>query len=447
MIKAIIKNGTIIDPKNGVKEKCDILIEGQVIKKIEKNIKEEGNYVIDAKGMIVSPGFVDVHTNFCDPGVTSREDLKTGSLAAAKGGFTWVVLGSENRPSTSEANVLDYIKNFRMIMPINIYPTAAVTLDRQGAEMSDMQFLKNHGAIGFSDGLKPIENKELLRMIMKKSKELDIPLTLYSEDLTNVKVRGVSAGKVATSLSIKGASPIENEENDLKVNLDIAKETGCVLNLAYISTKGSIDLLKEAKKENDKLYVEVNPYNIFYTEKLYSSKKLVKKEGLAKLLPPLRTEQDKKAIIDGIKEGVVDIISSNHMPLTKEEKEGKLKDVLPGAIGLEIVLGLIGEKLVKEKILKWNEVIEKICVTPALLYGLDKYGAGSIDVGNTANLTIFNPDEKWILSEEDIASKSKNCPLVGESMQGRVKYTICNGRLVYKDVKNAEKMKNDTDNE
>lgn len=439
MLKVLIKNGLVIDPKNDVWANLDIYIEGKDIKEMAKKLNYEADYVVDATDMIVSPGFVDLHTNFCDPGDNSREDLKSGSLAAAKGGFTWIVLGSEHKPSTSEANVLDYITKFRVIMPVNIYPSAAVTVDRLGEEISDMQFLKNHGAVCFSDGYRPIENKELLKTIMKKAKEYNLPLAIYNEKLDKVKVRGISTGKIADSLNIKGASDPTFEDIDLEENLKLAKEIGCTLDIAYVSTKASVDKIREAKMENDNIYAEANPFNIFYTEKLYSSVK--KEESLAKMLPPLRTEADRKAIIDGLLDGTIDIISSNHMPCTEVEKKEKFKDATPGAIGLESMLGLLGAKMVNPEILYWNEVIEKISVNPAKLYGLDKYGAGSIDVGNVANLTIFDPNEKWTFEKSDIISKSKNSPIFGTELCGRVKYTICNGKLVYKDKKLEEKEK------
>lgn len=430
-MKALIKNGLVIDPANKIKEKIDVLIENQKIVEIKKNISCEANYVIDAKGLIVAPGFVDLHANFCDPGATDREDLKTGSLSAAKGGFTYVVLGTDNKPAPSESNVIDYINKYRSIMPINIYTSAAITLDRAGLEIADLNFLYNHGAFAFYDGLRGIGDKNLLKKAMEIIKSKNKVISVYSECDDDIKVRGIIDGAVAKKLGIKGATPVDAEVEDLKDNIALAKLTDAVIDLAYISCSESVDVVKEAKKNKQVLYAEVPALNLYLTDKALETK-----ESLAKVLPPLRSEADRIALCNGLKKDVIDIISSNHVPIEEKDKEGKLKDTQSGSIGLETVLGICGKKLVDEGYLGWKEVIEKISMNPAKLYGLDEEGAGRLDVGKLANITIFNPKEKWKLNEEDIVSKSHNTPLIGTELIGKVKYTICNGKLVYRDVNN-----------
>lgn len=440
-MRVLIKDGLVIDPKNKRHSKLDILLEDGVITKIKNNIDENYDYLIDAKDYIVSPSFVDLHTNFCDPGVTVREDLKSGSLSAIKGGYGFVVLGTDNKPSPSECNVIDYIMRYRQIMPLSIFPCGTITENKKGEKLADLQFLYNHGVVGFFDGLRPIVNKDLLNDALVKAKELGVPVALYSGKLDGVKVRGVNDGKVAQKLGIKGAEKSEDEAIDLYENIKVIKDIGTIVDFCYITTKESIDLINITKQNLSNVYAEVPALNLILTEKA-----LEKNGTLAKVVPSLKTESDRKALIEAVKNGDIDIISSNHAPCTKDEKEERLKSATNGAIGLETTLGICGKVLVSTNIMTWDQVIEKICVNPAKLYQIEDYGAGSLNEGDNANITIFDPNEKWELQEEEIASKSKNTPLIGVPLIGRVKYTICDGKLVYKDIPKTEETVEINDN-
>ena len=435
---ALIKNGLIIDPVNSVKEKKDILIENSIIKTIKRNISIESNNIIDAKGMIVSPGFVDLHANFCDPGATDREDLKSGSLSAAKGGYTHVVLGTDNKPAPSECNVLDYITRYASIMPINLYTSATITIDRLGLEASDINFLYSHGAFAFYDGLRAIEDKNLLSKIMTQVKNKNKILSIFSGTADDKYAKGIIEGPIAKKLKIKNPTPLDAEVNDLKDNIALAKMMGVALDLAYITSTESIEVVEEAKKNKQEIYAEVPALNLILNDNA------VEKIGVnAKVIPPLRDENDRVNLCKALKKGIIDVISSNHVPIEEKEKNTKLKDAASGAICLETVLGICGSKLVDDGYLNWKEVIEKISVNPAKVYGLDKEGVGSLSEGNKANITIFDPNEKWIFDEETIVSKSHNSPLIGMELMGKVKYTICNGKLVYR----AVELKKESDNE
>lgn len=431
-MKALIKNGMVIDPLNSIKEKCDILIENNIVKSVNKKIDEEANYVIDAKGMIVSPGFVDLHANFCDPGATDREDLKSGSLSAAKGGYTHVVLGVDNKPAPSECNVIDYIIRYASIMPTNIYASAAISEDRLGLEPADINFLYSHGAFAFYDGLRAIEDKNLLAKIMNLVKAKGKVLSIFSGTTDDKYTKGIIDGAVAKKLKIKNPTPLDAEANDLKDNLALAKLTGVKLDLAYVTSADSVELVEEAKRDKLEVYAEVPALNLILTDKA-----LDKYGSNAKVIPALRSESDRVSLCKALRKGVIDVISSNHVPVEQKDKNEKIKDAVSGAIGLETVLGICGLKLVDDGHLGWKEVIEKISVNPAKIFGLDAEGAGSITEGKKANITIFSPNEKWTLDEESIVSKSHNSPLIGVELMGKVKYTICNGRLVYR----AEELK------
>lgn len=431
-MKVLITNGTIIDPMNSIKDKMDVLIENNLIKAVEKKITDQADYVIDAKGLIVSPGFIDLHPNFCDPGATDREDLKSGSFSAAKGGITHVVLGVDNKPAPSECNVIDYIIRYASIMPTNIYTSAAITEDRAGEEVSDINFLYSHGAFAFYDGLRAVSDKNVLAKAMQIIKSKNKVLSIFSGTTDDKYLRGILEGNISKKLKIKNATPADAESEDLKLNLKLAKLYDVKLDLAYVTEPASFEIVEVAKKENPNIFAEAPAINLILNEKAID-----KKESLAKVIPPLRPESDRVALLKALKKGIIDIISSNHVPIEEKEKKLKFKDASSGAIGLETMLGICGKALVDEGYMTWKDVIEKISVNPAKLYELDKDGVGSIKIGTKANITIFNPTEKWKFDEETIVSKSHNSPLIGTELIGKVKYTICNGKLVYRDTNAA----------
>ena len=428
-MKVLITNGTIIDPVNSIKDKMDVLLENNLIKSISKNINDNIDYVIDAKDLYVTPGFVDLHPNFCDPGATDREDLKSGSFSAAKGGITHVVLGVDNKPAPSECNVIDYIIRYASIMPTNIYTSAAITEDRAGEEVSDINFLYSHGAFAFYDGLRAVSDKNILAKAMQLVKSKNRVISIFSGTTDDKCVRGILEGSISKKLKIKNATPVDAESEDLKLNLKLAKMYDVKIDLAYVTEPASFDIVDEAKKDNPNVFAETPAINLILNEKA-----IEKKESLAKVIPPLRPEADRTALLKALKKGTIDIISSNHVPIEEKEKNLKFKDASSGAIGLETMLGICGMALVEKGILTWKEVIEKISVNPAKLYGLDRDGVGSLKEGTKANITIFDPNEKWNFDEESIVSKSHNSPLIGCELLGKVKYTICNGKLVYHDT-------------
>ena len=428
-MKVLITNGQIIDPINSIKEKMDLLIENNLIKSISKKISDAADYVINAKGLIISPGFVDLHPNFCDPGATDREDLKSGSFSAAKGGITHVVLGVDNKPAPSECNVIDYIIRYAGIMPTNIYTSAAITKDRSGEELSDINFLYSHGAFAFYDGLRAVSDKNVLAKAMQVIKSKNKVLSIFSGNSDDKCVRGILEGNISKKLKIKNATPIDAESEDLKLNLKLAKKYDVKLDLAYITEPASLDIVEEEKKSNKNIFAETPAINLILNEKA-----IEKLDTLAKVIPPLRPEADRVALLKAVKKGIIDIISSNHVPIEEKEKNLKFKDASSGVIGLETMLGICGIALVDTGYLTWKDVIEKISVNPAKLFDLDKDGVGCIKEGTKANITIFDPNEKWKYDEETIVSKSHNSPLIGQELMGKVKYTICNGKLVYHDA-------------
>ena len=374
----LIKNGRVVDAKSKTDEVLDVVIDGGKIKTIGK-VEDDGSYeqVIDASGCVVAPGLIDVHVHFRDPGLTYKEDIQTGSAAAKKGGYTTVVTMANTKPPVDNVETLKYIIEEGKKTGINVLPAACVSVGMKGQELTDMDALKAAGAVGFTDDGIPLMNEKLVYEAMKKAKELNVPLSFHEEDPAFISENGINAGAVAKEL---GAN----------------------------------------------VTAEVTPHHFTLDETA-----VLEHGAMAKMNPPLRTAKDREGIIEGIKDGSIDMIATDHAPHSAEEKA-----VLPvwkapsGIIGLETALGLAVTELVKKGHLTTMQLVEKMCVNPAKLYHFDK---GYLTEGGDADIVIFNENEEWTVTDDEIASKSHNTPFIGTKLFGRVKYTICGGNIVYKD--------------
>lgn len=420
----LIKNGRVIDPKNNIDEKLDIIIKDEKIYKIG-HFKDNGEYekVIDAEGKVVSPGLIDVHVHFRDPGFTYKEDIFTGAEAAAKGGFTTVICMANTNPIVDNEETLKYILDKAKKAKIKILQAAAITKEFKGKELVDMKKLKELGVVGFTDDGLPIKDSKLVMEAMEKAKELDMPLSFHEEDPSLIKSPGVNEGKVSKELKVGGAP---NVAEDVLVARDcmLALKTNAKISIQHISSGNSVDLVRFAKSLGAKVTAEATPHHFSITEEA-----VLKHKTLAKMNPPVRTEKDKEKIIEGLKDNTIEIIATDHAPHSKEEKERELTKAPSGIIGLETSLALGVTNLVKKGHLTLLELLEKMTINPAKFYKLD---AGTIEEGKFADLVIFDENEEWIVPEK-FASKASNTPFIGEKLYGKVKYTICNGKIVYRD--------------
>lgn len=422
-----IKNAQILDPKSGTRQTGDICIEGKNITAIGEGLAfPEGlcreDVVIDASGLIVAPGLIDVHVHFRDPGQTYKEDIQTGARAAAKGGFTTVVCMANTRPPVDNKDTLEYIQKEGKKTGIHVLSAAAISKGLLGQELTDMEELKAHGAAGFTDDGIPLMDEALVKEAMETAARLQVPLSFHEEDPAFIKNNGINHGRVSEELGIYG-SPAVAEDSLVARDCMIALHTKAVINIQHISSRASVRMVKLAKELGARVYAEATPHHFTLTEQA-----VLKYGALAKMNPPLRTEQDREAIIEGLKDGSIDLIATDHAPHSKEEKAGELTKAPSGIIGLETALGLAITHLVRPGHLTLLQLMEKMSLNPARLYRLD---AGGIEVGKEADLVIFNPDEEWTVGE--FVSKSSNSPFVGESLFGKVKYTICSGKIVYQD--------------
>jgi len=423
----LIKNGRVIDPESRRDEVTDILIDGKIIKKIENNICEEDmDKVIDARGMIVSPGLIDVHVHFRDPGFTYKEDIMSGSEAAAKGGFTTVVCMANTNPVADNEGIIQYIINEGKKSPINVLATAAVSMGLKGIELVDMEGLKASGAVGFTDDGMPLMNSALVMDAMEIAKILNVPLSFHEEDPKLIYNPGINEGSVSEKLGLKGAL---RTAEDVMVARDciLAIQTRARINIQHVSSSESVDIIRCAKSKGADIYAEATPHHFALTEEA-----VIKYGTNAKMNPPLRTEEDRLAIIEGLKDNTLNIIATDHAPHSSEEKEREFYRAPSGIIGLETSLALGITYLVKEGHLNIAGLLEKMTVSPAKLYNLE---AGRIKEGAVADLVLFNMDERWTV--ESFVSKSSNSPFLGCELQGKVKFTLCGGRIVYNDYQST----------
>ena len=419
----LIKNGRLVNPATNTDEVMDVAIKNGKILKVEKGIEENGfEKVIDAAGKIVTPGLIDVHVHFRDPGFEHKEDLLTGSASAAKGGFTTVVCMANTKPVVDSVEVLNYVQNKAELVPINIVQAAAITKGFLGKELVDMKTLKEAGALGFTDDGLPINDTALVMKAMEMAKELDVPLSFHEEDPSLIGNPGVNAGEVAKELGLVGAP---NVAEDVMVARDcmMAMKTGAKVDIQHISSGNSVDMVRFAKQHGARVYAEASPHHFTLTEDDVREHKT-----FAKMNPPLRTAWDRDKIIEGLKDNTIEIIATDHAPHTTEEKTGEFQNCPSGIIGLETSLALGIMSLVNAGHLTYLQLMEKMSVKPAELYNLD---TANIAEGKPADIVIFDPNEKWIAG--DYASKAENTPFTGMEMTGKVKYTICNGRIAYED--------------
>ncbi|EFD04496.1 dihydroorotase [Peptostreptococcus anaerobius 653-L] len=422
MNKILIKNGLIINPATKFEKISDLLIEDGIVKEISTEISPcDQTQIIDAKGCVVSPGLIDIHVHFRDPGFTHKEDLFTGSMAAAAGGFTSVLLMANTNPKVDSVKTLEYIKEKAKDCPINIFQEAALTHDFKD-KLVDMKSLKDSGAVGFTNDGVPVMSTKILREAMKIAKDLDVIIALHEEDNSLITTHGVNDGPVAEKLGLVGAP---KAAEDLMVARDamLALETGACIDIQHISSGNSVDFIRYAKSIGVKILAEATPHHFTLTEE-----DVLKYSSLAKMNPPLRTADDREKIIQGLIDDTIEVIASDHAPHTDEEKNVEFKKAPSGIIGLETALALSVSQLVKTNRLSMSHMLSKLTINPSNYYKLDR---GDISVGKVADICIFNPDEEYTV--EKFHSKSSNSPFIGWKLFGKVKYTICGGKIVYKE--------------
>ena len=418
----LIKNGYVIDPSQQISAYANLLIEDGKIKKIGKLEAEKEQEVIDAAGCVIAPGFVDIHLHFRDPGFTYKEDLDSGAKAAAKGGFTSVVCMANTDPVIDDPNQLTKLYEKAKRCDAHIYFAASVSKGLGGKQLCDYQALKAAGAICFSDDGKPLADPLFLKQAMEQIVKTKLPISLHEELPQYVKEAGIHAGKTAEKMGLRGAMR-EAEWEIIKRDLKLAKESGAHIHIQHISTKEGVALVRKGKQEKVKVTAEATPHHFSLREDA-----IMEYGTMAKMNPPLREESDRLAIIEGLRDGTIDVIATDHAPHSSEEKKQPFQKAPSGIIGLETAFSLGMEYLVNSGALSLEQLIEKMSTKPASLLHLP---AGTLQVGAAADIVLLEPKADYQI--QSFVSKSANSPFLGQTMQGKVKMTILSGKIVYRE--------------
>ena len=428
-MKLAITNGRVIDPSQNLDGNFTIYIEDGVIREIKPSAVSRqlsANYqIIDAKGAIVSPGFVDLHTHLRDPGFEYREDIESGSRAAAAGGFTTILCMANTNPVNDNASVTSMIVNrAKEVGLVNIFPVGAVSKGLKGAELAEIGEMVKAGCMAISDDGRPVMNGSLMRHALEYAKSFGVPVITHAEDLTLSKGGAMNEGGVSTRLGLKGI-PAAAEETMIQRDILLAKLTSHHLHVAHVSTAAGVEMIRRAKKEGVRVTCEVTPHHLVLTDESCSNY-----DANAKVNPPLRTHKDGEALIKALNDGTVDAVATDHAPHAEDEKEKTPFDCANcGLIGMETALPVL-LKLVHEKKLPLKRLIHLLTAGPAKTFRLH---AGSLKKGMPADITIFDPHRPVVIDPRQFHSKSKNSPFAGWKLKGKVLHTICRGKVIWTD--------------
>ena len=414
----------MIDPASGTDGLRDILTDGSRILKIGESgsieAPDKDARIIEADGLTAAPGLVDTHVHFRDPGAEYKEDIFTGAKAAAAGGFTSVVLMANTTPHVDNEETLSYVIEKGKKTGIHVYTCANVTMDMAGDELTDMETLAKAGAVGFTDDGKPLLDAGLTRKAMQEAARLHMPISFHEENPAFIVNNGINAGAVSEKLGLSG-SDRQAEIDMVRRDLSIGLETGADVVIQHISAKEAVELVRQARRKSLRIHAEATPHHFTLTEDA-----VLKYGTLAKMNPPLRTEEDREAIIEGLKDGTLDLIATDHAPHSAEEKQKEFAKAPSGIIGLETALSLGISWLTDTGRLTLSELLACMTVNPARLYHLD---AGYLAEGGPADIVLFDAEEAW--TPEHFCSKSQNSPFLNQTMKGKVRYTVCSGKIVY----------------
>ena len=422
-MKMIIKGGRVLDPASNTDAIKDILVEDGVIVKVEDNISEQADSVIEADGFYVMPGLIDLHVHFREPGFEHKETIRTGARAAARGGFTTVCAMPNTKPVIDSVEMVRYvIDKAKEVTDINVLPIAAITANQDGEFITDFEKLYENGAVAVSEDGKSVMNARVARQAMKLAAQVGIPVFAHCED-KNLVARGVmNAGQRAKELGLYG---IMNAVEDVIVARDIllAKNTGARLHLCHCSTEDSVRMVRDAKAEGIDVTAEVTPHHFTLTEDAITCD-----DANFKMNPPLRTQKDVDTLVEGLGTGDVDVISTDHAPHHKTEKERSFTEAPFGITGLGTSVCLTISELVNKGVLTPLQMAERMSYKPAQIINSDR---GTLLPGRVADITIIDPEEEYVIDSRMFASLGKNTPFDGRKVNGRVRYTIAGGKVVY----------------
>lgn len=416
----LIKNIHAIDPAAGLDKITDIYAENGIIKMIG-HADCSADKVIDGNGLVAFPGLFDMHVHFRDPGLTHKEDIITGANAAKAGGFTGVACMPNTKPVVDSEEMVKYIINKAEQTGIKVYPIGCVTKGMKSLELTDFEMLKNAGCAALSDDGRPVENAELMRQAIEKSKDLGITVLSHCEDLKIINGGIINKGKVSEKLGVKGMDRA-SEDYITAREIALAMSCGGKIHICHVSTKGSVNIIKAAKKDGVSVTCETAPHYFTYTDE-----KLLSRDADYRMSPPLRTEEDRLAVENAVLDGTIDCIITDHAPHTAEEKSD-FEKAPNGVVGLETSLAVTLTRLYHTGKASLSDIAKLMSINPRQILGIEPV---SISEGSECNLAVFDPNMEWEVIPEELHSKSKNTVFKGEKCKGRVLYTIANGKIVF----------------
>lgn len=421
-MKTLIKSGRVVDPANSLDEKLDILIENGKVAALSTNIDAGDAEIINAAGLIVTPGLIDMHVHLRDPGLEYKEDIISGTRAAAAGGVTSVACMPNTSPVNDNLAVTRYIiSKANEQGSANVFPIGCITKGLKGEILAEMGELKEGGCVGFSDDGRPVTDGELMRRALEYAGTFGTPIISHAEDLSLVAGGCMNEGAVSTELGLKGIPRVAEDAMTAR-DIMLAEFTGARLHVAHVSTRGSVELVRQAKARGVRVTCEATPHHFTLTEDAvrgYNTN--------AKMNPPLRTGDDVEAIRAGLADGTIDAIATDHAPHHIDEKNVEFVVALNGIVGLETLLPLT-LRLVGEKLLTLSQAVALMTCKPAGILGIDR---GTLSLGAVADLTLINPNKEWTLDAAQLHSKSKNTPFAGQQLKGLAVKTLLAGKIVY----------------
>jgi dihydroorotase len=420
----LIKNGRVIDPANKIEEVLDILVEGGKISKVAKAIDVKADAVIDAADKIVMPGIVDMHVHLREPGREDKETVSSGTMAASKGGVTSVLAMPNTLPSLDSIEVIKTLKEIiKKTANVDVFICGAITVGRAGLELTNLAALKKEGVIAISDDGASVDSDELMLKAFEKAKKEKLLIICHSEDKSLSRKGVVNLGFTSTRLGLRGISK-ESEYKRVARDIMLAENSVELVHIAHVSCMESVEIIRKAKKKGVKVTAETAPHYFTLNEE-----DLLDYNTDMKVNPPLRTKDDVLAIKQGLKDGTIDVIASDHAPHTENEKDIEFEYAEFGSTGLETELSAAVTELVSPGILTWSELVKKISLNPARILDADK---GTLGPGKDADIAIISADKEWIVNKSGFASMSKNSAFIGRKLKGAVEYTIYKGKVIYK---------------
>jgi len=423
-VKILIKNGRVIDPLTNIDDTLDILIQDGRIVEVKAKIDTSEAQTIDASRLVVTPGLIDMHVHLREPGFEYKETIASGAKAAARGGFTSIACMPNTSPPNDNRGVTEFIlAQARKVNLVNVFPVAAITKGLQGKELTDMADLQAAGAIAFSDDGQPVSSSLIMRRALEYAQMLNTLIIDHCED-RELSAEGVmNEGEWSLKFGLQGI-PAVAEEIIVARDILLTRLTGSPLHVAHLSTKGSLELLRWAKANRLPVTAEVTPHHLLLTDQMMADY-----DTNLKVNPPLRSEEDRQALLEGLRDGTIDVIATDHAPHAPDEKDVEFDQAPFGIIGLESALPVLLDRLVQTRIITLNRLVELLSTNPARLLKLKN--KGHLQVGADADLTLIQLQKKHTLDVSQFASQSRNCPFAGWSVKGRAVMTIVGGRIVY----------------